>query len=70
MPVGIIVAFVVVFALIMFAVSVGLKFFDARRKRLRRDPDGNALHVDFTDPGAEARISFTHCGEAVVRFLS
>jgi len=33
MPAGIIVAFVVVFALIMVAVSVGLKFFDARRKR-------------------------------------
>jgi tight adherence protein B len=33
MAVGVIVAFVVVFALIMIAVSVGLKFFDARRKR-------------------------------------
>lgn len=33
MPVGVIVAFVFVFALIMIAVSVGLKFFDARRKR-------------------------------------
>jgi tight adherence protein B len=33
MPVGVIVAFVVVFALIMVAVSVGMKFFDARRKR-------------------------------------
>jgi tight adherence protein B len=32
MPAGVIVAFVVVFALIMIAVSVGLKFFDARRK--------------------------------------
>jgi tight adherence protein B len=32
-PVGVIVAFIVVFALIMIAVSVGLKFFDARRKR-------------------------------------
>lgn len=32
MPVGVIVAFIVVFALIMVAVSVGLKFFDARRK--------------------------------------
>ena len=30
---GVIVAFIVVFALIMVAVSVGLKFFDARRKR-------------------------------------
>jgi tight adherence protein B len=33
MPVGVIVAFIVVFALIMIAVSVGLKFFDSRRKR-------------------------------------
>jgi tight adherence protein B len=33
MPIGVIVAFIVVFALIMVAVSVGLKFFDARRKR-------------------------------------
>src|SRR5215471_8260798 len=33
MPIGVIVAFVVVFALIMIAVSVGLKFFDARRKK-------------------------------------
>jgi len=32
-PVGVIVAFIVVFALIMIAVSVGLKFFDSRRKR-------------------------------------
>ncbi len=32
-PIGVIVAFIVVFALIMIAVSVGLKFFDARRKR-------------------------------------
>src|SRR5579883_1841618 len=33
MPAGVIVAFVVVFALMMIAVSVGLKFFDARRKK-------------------------------------
>ncbi len=33
MPVGVIVAFVVVFALILLAVSVALKFFDARRKK-------------------------------------
>src|SRR5215208_2963276 len=33
LPVGVIVAFIVVFGLIMIAVSVGLKFFDARRKR-------------------------------------
>ena len=32
MPAGVIVAFVVVFALTMAAVSMGLKFFDARRK--------------------------------------
>src|SRR4051812_19369889 len=33
MPVGVIAAFIIVFALIMVAVSVGLKFFDSRRKR-------------------------------------
>ncbi len=33
MPAGIAVAFIVVFALILLAVSVALKFFDARRKR-------------------------------------
>ena len=33
MPVAAIVSFVVVFALILLAVSVGLKFFDARRKK-------------------------------------
>ena len=33
MPAGVIVAFVVVFALIMIAVSVGLKFLDAQRKK-------------------------------------
>jgi Flp pilus assembly protein TadB len=33
MPVGVVVSFVVVFALIMLAVSVGLKFFDAMRKK-------------------------------------
>jgi tight adherence protein B len=32
MPAGVIVSFVVVFALTMLAVSLGLKFFDARRK--------------------------------------
>ncbi len=32
MPVGVIVSFAVLFALILLAVSVGLKFFDARRK--------------------------------------
>ena len=33
MPIGVIAAFVVVFAMILLAVSVGLKFFDARRKK-------------------------------------
>src|SRR6266852_5720708 len=33
MPAGIVLGFVVVFALILLAVSVGLKFFDARRKK-------------------------------------
>lgn len=33
MPVGIAVAFIVVFALILLAVSLALKFFDARRKK-------------------------------------
>ena len=33
MPAGIAVAFIVVFALILLAVSVALKFFDARRKK-------------------------------------
>ena len=33
MPIAVIVSFVVVFALVLLAVSVGLKFFDARRKK-------------------------------------
>ena len=33
MPLSVIVSFVVVFALMLLAVSVGLKFFDARRKK-------------------------------------
>jgi len=33
MPVSVIVSFVVVFALVLLSVSVGLKFFDARRKK-------------------------------------
>src|SRR5579871_2761808 len=33
MPVGVVVSFVVVFALVLLAVSVGTKFFDARRKK-------------------------------------
>jgi tight adherence protein B len=33
MPVGVVVTFAVVFALILLAVSVGTKFFDARRKK-------------------------------------
>src|ERR1039458_6269223 len=32
MPISVIVSFMVVFALVLLAVSVGLKFFDARRK--------------------------------------
>jgi tight adherence protein B len=37
MPAGVIVSFVVVFALTMLAVSLGLKFFDARRKTQMTD---------------------------------
>ena len=37
MPVGVIVTFVIVFALILLAVSVGTKFFDARRKKQMAD---------------------------------
>src|ERR1700756_982455 len=33
MPLSLVVAFVVIFALILLAVSVGLKFFDAMRKK-------------------------------------
>jgi tight adherence protein B len=33
MPIAVVVSFVVVFALVLMAVSVGLKFFDARRKK-------------------------------------
>ena len=33
MPAGMVVAFIVLFVLILIAVSVGLKFFDARRKK-------------------------------------
>ena len=33
MPVAVIISFVVVFALVLLAVSVGMKFFDARRKK-------------------------------------
>ena len=33
MGVGLVVTFVVIFALVMLAVSVGLKYFDARRKK-------------------------------------
>jgi 2-keto-4-pentenoate hydratase len=31
---------------------------------------GSWTGKEFTDPDAEARIVFTHCGEAVVRFMS
>ena len=37
MPVGVVVTFVIVFALILLAVSVGTKFFDARRKKQMAD---------------------------------
>src|ERR1700682_3713468 len=37
MPVGVVVTFAVVFVLILLAVSVGTKFFDARRKRQMSD---------------------------------
>jgi tight adherence protein B len=37
MPIGAIVSFVVVFALTLLAVSLGLKFFDARRKKQMTD---------------------------------
>src|SRR6516162_6511640 len=33
MPLSVVVSFVVVFALMLLAVSVGLKYFDARRKK-------------------------------------
>src|SRR5215208_8182 len=33
MPIGVIVSFVIVFALMLLAVSVGMKFFEARRKK-------------------------------------
>jgi len=33
MPVAVVISFVVVFALVLLAVSVGMKFFDARRKK-------------------------------------
>jgi len=46
MPAGVIIAFIVVFALIMIAVSVGLKFFDARRKRQVAD----MLHTAAGEP--------------------
>src|SRR5947209_6988640 len=41
MPFSVIASFVVVFALILLAVSVGLKFFDARRKK----QVGDMLHT-------------------------
>jgi len=46
MPIGVIAAFVVVFALILLAVSVGLKFFDARRKK----QVSNMLHTAAGEP--------------------
>jgi tight adherence protein B len=46
MPVSVIVSFVVVFALILLAVSVGLKFFDARRRKQVAD----MLHTAAGEP--------------------
>jgi tight adherence protein B len=46
MPIGVIAGFVVVFALILLAVSVGLKFFDARRKK----QVSNMLHTAAGEP--------------------
>jgi tight adherence protein B len=46
MPAGVIIGFVVVFALILMAVSVGLKFFDARRKKQVAD----MLHTAGGEP--------------------
>jgi tight adherence protein B len=48
MPVGVIVSFVVVFALTLLAVSVGLKFFDARRKKQMSE----MLHTAAGEPVA------------------
>jgi len=46
MPVGVIFSFVVIFALILLAVSVGFKFFDARRKKQVTD----MLHTAAGEP--------------------
>src|SRR5271157_1357991 len=46
MPVGAVVSFVVVFALTLLAVSLGLKFFDARRKTQMTD----MLHTAAGEP--------------------
>jgi len=46
MPVGVIVSFAVLFALILLAVSAGLKFFDARR----RSQMSNMLHTAVGEP--------------------
>jgi tight adherence protein B len=51
MPYSVIISFVVVFALILMAVSVGLKFFDARRKKQVVD----MLHT----AAGEANVSIT-----------
>jgi tight adherence protein B len=48
MPVSAVVSFVVVFALILLAVSVGLKFFDARR----RSQVAHMLHTASGEPAA------------------
>src|SRR5215831_15259295 len=46
MPLSVVVSFVVVFALILLAVSVGLKFFDARRRKHVTD----MLHTAAGEP--------------------
>jgi tight adherence protein B len=49
MPIAAIVSFVVVFALVLLAVSVGLKFFDARRKKQVSD----MLQTASGEPGVQ-----------------
>ena len=46
MPVSVIVSFVVVFALMLMAISLGLKFFDARQKKQMVD----MLHTASGEP--------------------
>ena len=59
MPVGVIVSFVVVFALILLAVSVALKFFDARRKkqvRLSRSTRKASSILTFPGPSRQVLV--------------